>query len=187
MTRPKPPMMKGRPDDFQTPPEALWPLMDLLEPDWTIWECASGEGNLVRAMTGWGWPVIGTDILQDPQFDFLTYEPPHWDCIVTNPPYKYKTEFISRCYELGKPWALLMPLTTLEGQKRQPLFRENGVQIILFDRRINFKTPSGEGGGSWFMTAWFTWGLGLESELTFVEYADPAQARLNLYDGRGYL
>jgi hypothetical protein len=59
---------------------------------------------------------------------------------------------------LGRPWAMLMPLTTLEG-RRQELFRRHGVELLLLDRRVNFETPSGGGSGAWFPVAWFCWRL----------------------------
>ncbi|MGQ0827902.1 MAG: hypothetical protein ACT4ON_05865 [Bacteroidota bacterium] len=63
--------------------------------------------------------------------------------------------------------AFLLPLTTLESAKRQFLFRCGGLELILFDHRINFETPDGDGNGSWFATAWFTNGLKVGKELTF--------------------
>lgn len=165
----KPKMAQNRPDDFQTPPEALLPLYDFLDPNWTIWECACGRDNLGEAMRQKGFQVISTDIKM--QQDFLTFIPhTHFECIITNPPFSLKQEFLQRAYELKKPFAFLLPLTTFEGKKRQVLFKQYGLEVILFDRRINFETPSGKGSGSWFATAWFTWGLNIGKELTFVEY-----------------
>jgi len=168
----QPPMVKGASNDFQTPPEALAPLFPFLDKNWRIWECAAGEGNLSREFKRRGYDVIGTDINhKDMVFrkDFLKWQPTKYDCIVTNPPYSIKQEFLNRCYTLEKPFALLLPLTTFETAKRQELFKSYGVQVIFFDRRINFKTPSGIGGGSWFSTAWFCWGLGLKKDMTFVK------------------
>ena len=162
----KPPLRQGSPDDFQTPPVALKPLLPYLGTDWRIWECACGKGNLVRGLTEYGFDVIGTDALGG--YDFLTYEPDNYDCIITNPPFKYKQEFLERCYELGKPFALLLPLTTLETRKRQELMRKNGVEIILFDKRINFETPNKVvKSASWFATAWFTSGLNIGSQISY--------------------
>ena len=162
----KPPLRQGSPDDFQTPPIALKPLLPYLGTDWRIWECACGKGNLVRGLAEYGFDVIGTDALGG--YDFLTYEPDNYDCIITNPPFKYKQEFLERCYELGKPFALLLPLTTLETRKRQELMRKNGVEIILFDKRINFETPNKVvKSASWFATAWFTSGLNIGSQISY--------------------
>ena len=164
----QPPMKQGMSDDFQTPPEALEPLIPYLNKDWTIWECANGTGNLSTALIKKGFEVVATDI-KVCDFDFLTQKPVQWDCIITNPPFSLKQEFLERCYQLGTPFALLLPLTTFETPKRQALFKKYGVQVIFFDKRINFETPSGKGSGSWFATAWFTWGLNLPKELNFVK------------------
>lgn len=150
----KPPLKQGSSNDFQTPPKALEPLIKYLNPQWTIWECAAGKGNLTRALRDRGFKVVSTDILTGK--DFLTYAPKEFDCIITNPPFSLKQKFIARAYELGRPFAFLLPLTTLETEGRQQYFRRCGLEIILFNKRINFETPSGKGSGSWFSSAWFS-------------------------------
>jgi len=161
----QPPMKQGSRDDFQTPPEALKPLLKYLKPNWTIWECASGEGNLVKEFKNKGFHVIGSDIHSGK--DFLSWQPRPFDCIVTNPPFSLKQEFLERAYCLGKPFAFLLPLTTLETESRQKYFKHCGVEIILFNKRINFITPDGNGDGSWFASAWFTNGLNIGKQLVF--------------------
>ncbi|KYC52637.1 MAG: hypothetical protein AMQ22_00687 [Candidatus Methanofastidiosum methylothiophilum] len=161
------PLRHGSPDDFQTPEIALLPLLPYLKKDWTIWECAEGKGNLVLGMQKFGYNVVGTDILTGNNFlDENNYK--EFDCIVTNPPFKYKQQFLERCYNLKKPFALLLPLTTFETEKRQQLFKKYGVEVIFFDKRINFETPNKiEKSSSWFATAWFTHGLNIGKQLTF--------------------
>ncbi len=164
----KPPLRQGSPDDFQTPPEAIVPLLPYLQSGWRIWECACGKGNLVRAFKDYGFNVIGSDILGG--HDFLSETPDEFDCIITNPPFKYKQQFLERCYVLGKPFALLLPLTTLETKKRQELMKRFGIEIILFDKRINFETPNKvEKSSAWFATAWFTNGLNIGKQINFAE------------------
>jgi len=152
----KPPLNNKGSDDFQTPSIALKPLIPYLKKHWIIWECAEGKGNLTRALIEKGFQVIGTDLVEG--FDFLKGQPPEFDCVVTNPPYKLRYQFIERCYSFGKPWAMLMTLTTLEG-KRQSLFEKYGVELLLLNKRINFECPSGRGSGAWFPVAWFCWKL----------------------------
>ncbi|RLF37268.1 MAG: tRNA (adenine-N(6)-)-methyltransferase [Thermoplasmata archaeon] len=176
----QPPMKTNSCDDFQTPKEALYPLIPYLKKDWVIWECASGKGNLVKGLKELGFDVISTDILSGA--DFLTWQPKHFDCIITNPPYSLKEKFLERCYQLGKPFALLLPLTTFETRKRQDLFKKYGVQVIFFDKRINFETPDGKGSGAWFATAWFTNWLNLEKDLVFVKLEHPKQKIIEEYE-----
>lgn len=111
---------QGSRDDYQTPPIALTPLLPHLKKNWIIWECAAGEGSLVKALRKEGYKVIATDIHSGK--DFLNYEPRDYDCIITNPPFSLKQEFLERAYCLGKPFAFLLPLTTLESEKRQRFF-----------------------------------------------------------------
>lgn len=176
----QPPMTTKGSDDFQTPPEALYPLLPYIKKDWIIWEPACGKGNLVTELKLHGYVVTGTDIKTG--YDFLNWEPINeyggYDCIITNPPYSLKQQFLKRCYDLGKPFALLLPLTTFETQKRQYYFKKYGVQVIFFDKRMNFETPSGNGGGSWFATAWFTNWLNLPHDLLFTQLINPKQKRL---------
>jgi hypothetical protein len=154
----------GRPDNFQTPKIAVDVLIPYLKKEWTIWESAWGKGNLFCFLKQAGFKVIGSD----KEFNFLTNEI-DCDCIVTNPPYSKKYEFLKRCYDLDKPFALLLPLTALEGKKRGSLYKKKGIQLLIPNKRINFETPSGKGGGSWFQTAWFCGKLNLPKDLVFVE------------------
>lgn len=173
------PHKKDSSDDFQTPAPAINPLLPHIRKEWHIWEPACGKFNLVHAFRGKGYKITGTDIKYD-NFDFLLHTIKNYDCIITNPPYSLKTEFIKRCYELGKPFALLLPLTTFETGKRQYYFKKYGVQVIFFDKRINFETPDGKNNGSWFATAWFTHGFNLKRDIIFesYNYIEPSQKLL---------
>lgn len=79
-----------------------------------------------------------------PDFDF--------DVIITNPPYSLKNEFLKKCYEYNKPFALLLPLTALEGKERGKLYKNKGIEIIVLNKRINFMK---EKNNVWFNTSWF--------------------------------
>jgi hypothetical protein len=162
----------GRPDNFQTPREAINILLPYLKKEWQIWECAWGNGNLYNFLEEAGFNVLGTDINGEygHNLNFLTNIMSFpFDCIVTNPPYSLKNEFLARAYELNKPFAFLMPLTALEGKKRGLLYKKFGIELIIPNKRINFVTPSGKGSGAWFQVAWFCWKLNLPYQLNFVE------------------
>jgi hypothetical protein len=155
-------------DDYQTPPGALDILYPYLPKEWRIWEPAQGTGNLVNALRQRGYDVIGTD----KEYDFLTSPMPDGvNCIITNPPYSLKSEFVARCFVLGLPFALLMPLSALEGKERQVFYRQCGLQLIIPDKRFHFECPGGATveSNAWFATAWFCHGLNLSRDLLFVE------------------
>ena len=158
----------GSPDEFQTPEWPLDALLPYLPSHWRIWEPAAGAGNLVRGLQARGYSCTGTDILTGGDF----FHPRSatfcdWDCHLTNPPFSRKDDWLVRCYDLDKPFVLLLPVTCLEGKIRQALYRRNGIQVICLPRRVNFTTPSGEGGGAWFPVCWFCWRLNLPSDLIF--------------------
>lgn len=71
-----------------------------------------------RIFSTWG------DVLEENNFtvvnshieygqDFFDYEPKEWDVIISNPPYHNKRAFWERCLDLGKPFALLLPVNIL--------------------------------------------------------------------------
>lgn len=151
-------------DEYQTPREAINILIPHIKKEWKVWECAWGKGNLFNFLKESGFNVVGTG----EEFDFLK-NCIEYDCIVTNPPYSLKNKFLERCYSLQKPFALLMPLTALEGKQRGKLYKEFGIQLIIPNKRINFETLNGKGSGAWFQTAWFTYGFDLPKDLFFVE------------------
>lgn len=146
-------------DACQSPLYAMDPVLPYLRPGQTIWEPAAGEGNLVKAMRDNGLTVIDSDILTGQ--NFFEYEPPAWNVLVTNPPYSIKFEWLERCYELGKPFALLLPVETLGTGTAIRLFERYGLEMILLKQRIDFKMPNAEwsGGGAQFSTFWLTWKL----------------------------
>lgn len=161
-------------DACQTPPHAVDPLLPYLPTDMVIWEPAQGEGFLVEAFHDSFRLVIGSDIL-DGQ-NFFEYEPDkEWDVIVTNPPYSLKFKWLERCYELGKPFALLLPVETLGAATSQAMFEQYGMELLLLNKRVNFKMPNKgwDGAGAQFPVAWFTWGLNLGSSIVYGKL-DPA-------------
>lgn len=160
-------------DRCQTPGYALDPLLPYLPKDWYIWECAAGRGNLVSTLQYYGYTVTGTDIEWD-DMDFFQCGPefvPYYDAIVTNPPYSVKYQWLAHCYELGKPFALLMPVEMIGTKTGARLFDKYGIEIIYPTPRINFFMPEAgyTGNGAQFPTAWYCWKLGIGQEKTFVD------------------
>ena len=149
-------------DICQTPAYALEPLLPYIKTSThgRVWECADGEGYLKKAISNAGHSVWGTDIIRGG--DFLELNPlPDTEFIITNPPFSLKYRFLKRCYELEKPFALLMPVDVLGSVTAQRLFKEHGFELMLLNKRIDFKMPNkGWGGaGAWFPVAWFCWKL----------------------------
>jgi len=148
-------------DHFDTPAYAVEPLLPYIHKSFKIWEPTdtNGESQITKVLQKHGCEVITTSIKD---FDFLKDIPDfRYDCIITNPPYSLKDEFIKRCYELSLRWAMLMPLTALEGIQRGNKYRDKGVELLVLDRRVEFT-----GGSCWFNTSWFCKGI-LPEKLIF--------------------
>lgn len=146
-------------DLCQTPAYALDPMLPFL--GWsmpsTVWEPAAGEGQLVEALYDGGWKeahVIQSDI-QTGQ-NFFDYEPKNWDIIVTNPPFSLKLQWLERCYALGKPFALLVPVDVIGTKTAQALMQAHGFELMLLSDRVDFKMPNKgwNGAGAQFSVLW---------------------------------
>ncbi len=151
-------------DELYTPTKAVVPLLPFLPRDKVYWECTDfGKSNISKVLKSNGFRIFGTHISKG--FDFLKDDPKfYFDIIITNPPYSLKNQFLKRAYELGKPFAFLLPLTTLEGVYRGKLFRKYGIQLLVMDKRINFMKDKKS---CWFNTSWFCWKI-LPKDLIFV-------------------
>lgn len=119
-------------DYYPTPPEATQALLDFLDiPRGTvIWEPACGEGHMVQVLERNRLKVIATDIQGGT--DFLTAEMPrNTEWIITNPPFSLAEQFIRKCAEHNKPFALLLKSQYWHAAKRTPLYWEITPEYVL--------------------------------------------------------
>lgn len=144
-------------EDYLTPMGAIDVLQEHLL--WfgskrVIWEPCDPDGtsNITKQFRKIGHTVVATGL---PEVDFLQQRKPPkgTKCIVTNPPYSLKDEFLETCFSFGIPFCLLLPITALEGVRRGAMFRERGIQVLILDRRVQF-IP---GKSVYFNTSWFCW------------------------------
>ena len=128
-------------DETYTPLYACEPLMEFIPKGVTIW-CPFDEewSAFVQVFKRGGrLQVVASHISEGK--DFFEYEPEHWDIMISNPPFSKKDEVLRRAYELGKPFALLLPANSIQGKKRFEIFN-NDVQMLCFDSRIDYHTTS---------------------------------------------
>ncbi len=149
-------MGKNHSDELYTPDEAFDLLKQYIPKDKIIFECAVGSGKLKNKMEKDGYKVVCSD-------DFFN-EFPEYDILITNPPFSLKDKFLEEAYKRNKPFAILLPITALEGLKRQEMYKNNGIKILFPKRRIDFNGK----GSPWFYVAWFCWGIDLPEVLNFI-------------------
>ena len=155
-------------DEINTPTDAIDPIVPYLfrllqlfdEPTLVmpvVWEPAPGEYMLANYLKhGHGFDVVVTTN------NFYMMEwPVECDVLVTNPPFSKKIQWLAQCRHHDKPFALLLPITTIGVRRAHPYLE--GMELVLLKRRIDFTGK----GRPWFTVAWFTYGFNLGKQLNF--------------------
>ncbi len=127
-------------DEVFTPFYAVEPIIKYIPKDYTIW-CPFDEewSAYYQLLQEKGYKVIRSSLVENE--DFFTYEPQEkYDLIISNPPFSKKDEILERLNKLNKPFMILLPMNSLQGQKRYNTCFKNGIQILAFDKRINYHT-----------------------------------------------
>ncbi len=158
-------------DYYATDPKAIDLLLQHEVFDRNIWECACGEGNLSEALKDYGYNVFSTDLIDrgypDDIVDFLKTDIKFSGDIITNPPFKHSTEFITKALDVipfGNKVAMFMKLTYLSGKKRyeEIYSKYPPAKVYVFTRRVSCsKNNTVEGFKSGALDfAWFIWEKG---------------------------
>lgn len=114
-----------------------------------------GWSAFYQRLTEDGFSVIRSSLAEGK--DFFSYEPDEWDIIVSNPPFSIKDKVLERLYSFNKPFAVLLPLNSLQGKTRYKYFSQS-IQLLSFDARISYhdrKHMDKPVKGSPFATAYF--------------------------------
>lgn len=143
-------------DSLFTPFYAVEPIIKYLKKDKKIWLPFDCEWSaFFQRLKEAGFDVVRSHISEGK--DFFRYEPDEWDLIVINPPFPIKDKVLERLYSFNKPFAILLPLNSLQGKTRYKFFVQ-GIQILSFDTRICYhdnKHMDEVVKGSPFATAYF--------------------------------
>ena len=122
-------------DFYPTPPECTQALITFLEGEkirlGRVWECAAGDGHIVRVLEQNGYDVVASDIITGT--DFLTAGLPDGgvDFILTNPPFLLAEAFIRKAISFHIPFAFLLKSQFWHSKKRYPLFAEHPPAYVL--------------------------------------------------------
>ena len=143
-------------DELFTPYYAVDPIIKYIPKNKIIWMPFDQEYSAFYQSFKQGGYTVVRSHLEDGK-DFFTYEPDNYDVIVSNPPFSIKDNILGRLYELNKPFAVLLPMNSLQGKSRYKFFR-HGIQLLSFDQRIGFHNQEHMDvpiEGSPFATAYF--------------------------------
>ena len=149
---------KGGNDECYTPRYVVKELLPYLPKDKVIW-CPfdTEESEFVKVLSEEGLKVVNSHISYGQ--DYYTYEPNHWDIIVSNPPFTNKRKIFERALSFNKPFALLMSNTWLNDSAPKVLFREKGLQLLMFRNRIKFLNNGIINNKITFSSSFFCWNL----------------------------
>lgn len=152
-----------------------------------VWECSCGQGHLSERLKEYGHEVFSTDIVDrnygEKIVDFLSFEADNFfdeiggvDCIITNPPYKYTTDFVLQALRLLKSGyaCFLLKTTALESRGRYekifrnypPLYVLQFIDRILCAKNGDFEYSKKFLGGGAQAYAWFVWEKGFKGRTT---------------------
>ncbi len=168
-------------DYYATDPTAIDDLLRVETISKRIWEPACGEGHLAKRLTELGYDVTATDLIDrgygkggrnflevrgwNPDESYFPGD------IITNPPYKYCTDFILKSLELvkeGHKVCMFLKLQTLEGQERyNRIYKDNPPKTIyVYSKRKQCGKNGNFTGSSAVCYAWFVWEKGFKGDTT---------------------
>ena len=130
-------------DEAYTPNYGVEPIIEFIPKDAVVW-CPfdKSHSEFVQQISKTN-QVVSSHI--DDGEDFFEYEPPNWDVIVSNPPFKNKRQFFERALSFKKPFALIMTNAWLNDRYSKQVFIDAGrqMQLLMFDKRMKFTNPDG--------------------------------------------
>ena len=130
----KPNFACTRNDDYNTP-ICAWEflLSELACVPSHIWAPFFYDGSIKTKLKR-----IDIDIIHEDR-DFFTWEPEQYDVIIDNCPFSIKKRILRKCVDLQKPFALLLPIDTLERKYIADMFGEDDkFQVLIPKQRYNF-------------------------------------------------
>lgn len=155
-------------DYYATDPTAIDVLMDVEIFSYNLWEPACGQGHLSKRLLEYGHKVYSTDLIDrgygDGILDFLRCNVVFNGDIITNPPYKFASEFVEVGMSLTrKKLALFLKLQFLEGKARKEIFKKYPPKYVYVSSSRIMCAKNGDfagmiaGGGSAVAYGWFIW------------------------------
>lgn len=164
-------------DFYATDPEAAKMLINLIELNKNIWECACGQGHLSKIFEESNFNVRSTDLIDrgygETGVDFLAQTELFDGDIVTNPPYKYAKEFVEKGLKLvnnGNKVIMFLKLQFMEGKARKKLFIDHPPKFVFVSSSRITCAKNGDfvsmknSGGSAVAYCWYVWEKGYSGD-----------------------
>ena len=154
----------GTCDEYMTPKYA-WENISHLIPKKIIWEAFYGDGKSGKYLS-----ELGFNVIHDPIDFFIENK---GDIIVSNPPFSLSKQVLIRLKYLDKPFIIILPVSKLNTQYMNKLFKDQ-LQIIIPKNRIHFeKLVNGLPVKNWknacnFDTFYYCYKMNLDNDITWL-------------------
>ena len=132
----------GNNDECYTPDYAVQPILEYIPKDVTVWCPFDKEESQFVIQISKNNNVVHSHL--DNGQDFFQYQPSHWDIMISNPPFSNKRKFFEKALAFNKPFALIMTNTWLNDSTPKILFKDKDLQLLMFDKRMEFVNPNGQ-------------------------------------------
>lgn len=172
-------------DFYATDPVAIDRLAAKFEIPHKVWECACGAGHLSERLLQLGHEVYSSDLVERGYgkggVDFLSFDAEKFmneirgvSCIITNPPYKFTTEFVLQALRLlpdGGIACFFLKTVALESKGRYdriyrfapPKYIFQCIERVLCVKNGDFEHFKGSSAQAY---AWFVWEKGFHGKPT---------------------
>lgn len=147
---------QGNNDECYTLECGVAPILEFIPENKIVW-CPfdTKESQFVKQISKIN-PVVYSHI-EDGK-DFFEYEPDKWDIIISNPPFTDKRKYFERALSFNKPFALIMTNHWLNDSAPVQLFKDKGLQLLMFDRRMKFSSPDNRDNSKiTFSSSYYCW------------------------------
>ena len=139
-------------DDYETPSHILEDLLPYI-PEGIIYDPFYCNGKVIDE-----WKKLNRVCINEKK-DAFSWEPEEYDLIISNIPFSIKKKCIDLCFNLNKPFALLMPIDSLGSKWIRPYFDK--LQFIIPNGRYAFVKNGVQTKSSWFDSCWVCYKLNI--------------------------
>ena len=152
-------------DDYETPEEAFELLLPYIDTSNVIYEPFYCEGKAKEFLNNIGYK----NVIHENEDFYVNWEHYKFDVIITNPPYSCKVHVFKELYKIGKPFALLVPVSTISKLFLKKIFGNDlhKIQLIIPNKRIHFIKNGIQSNRNWFDTVFLCYKLNLDKDITF--------------------
>ena len=162
----------GNNDECYTPNYGVTPILEYIPKNAVVWCPFDTERSEFVKQISQKNSVVHSHMSLGQ--DFFTYEPFHWDVMISNPPFTNKRKFFERALSFNKPFALIMTNTWLNDSAPKQLFKDKDLQLLMFDKRMKFISPDGRPNDKiTFSSSYYCWNF-LPQQIIMKELNVPA-------------